>query len=335
MKLLILGGTRFIGRYVTERALAGGHEVTHFNRGSNAFPEVETIIGDRDGDLSALEGRIWDAVIDTSGFIPRTVSKSTEFLSNTVDHYTFISTVSVYKDFGERPCSEESDVHEISLEEAERLTRGTAGPVYNEHYGALKARAEIEAEKHMPGRILHVRPGLVVGPHDYSDRFSYWVGRLNEGGDVLAPGKPQRPVQFIDVRDLADWIVEKTEERVTGVFNVTGAERHITMGELLDTCKQVSGSKALLHWLDEEFLLSQGVAPWSDLPLWLPEANNAAAEINVDRALESGLTYRSIDTTVQDTLMWLKLRDPSVEWKAGLQKDKEKKLLNKTDRMYS
>lgn len=333
MKLLILGGTRFIGRYITERALNNGHEVTHFNRGNHTFPEVETLIGDREGDLSPLEGRSFDAVIDTSGFFPRTVSESASRLAKVVDHYTFISTISVYKEFGEKPCTEDSPVHVISEEEAERVTSN--GYVPPEHYGALKALAEKEVEKHMPSRALHIRPGLVVGPHDYSDRFTYWVKRLDDGGDVLAPGKPQRPIQFIDVRDLANCIVEMTEKKVTGVYNVTGAERHLTMGELLDTCKRVSGSKALLHWLDEEFLLSQGVTPWSDLPLWLPESHNAAADINVDKAIAQGLTFRPIEETVADTLAWLKTRDPSLDWKAGLDREKEKKLLNKTDRMYS
>ncbi|MGB8001444.1 MAG: NAD-dependent epimerase/dehydratase family protein [Anaerobacillus sp.] len=327
MKLLILGGTRFIGRYVTVKALEKGHHVTLFNRGNNrqAFPEVETLVGDRDGDLSILKGREWDAVIDTSGFIPRTVNKSTKLLRGMVNHYTYISSVSAYRDFGEKPCSESSPLQQISEMEAERITAGTSGPIYNEHYGALKASCEYVAEKNMNNQVLHIRPGLVVGPHDYSDRFTYWVKRIQEGGDVLAPGNPERPVQFIDVRDLANWVLQMTEQHVTGAFNVTGKERMSTMGEVLASCKKVCGSKAVFQWVNEDFLLDNEIAPWTDLPLWLPESMNAA-ETNIDRALREGLILRPLEETIRDIVKWLPLKK-NVKLKAGLTQERELELL--------
>ena len=328
MELLILGGTRFIGRYVTERALENGHTVTLFNRGTNKqqFSDVETIIGDRDGDLSSLAGREWDAVIDTSGFIPRTVNKSTKLLQDRVNHYTYISSVSAYQDFGEKPCTESSPLQEISDTEAERITAGTAGPIYNEHYGALKAKCEAVAEKNLSGRVLHIRPGLVVGPYDYSDRFTYWVKRIHEGGEVLAPGNPERPVQFIDVRDLADWVLRMTEQRTAGAYNVTGREKMSTMGEVLASCKKASGSNAVFRWVNEEFLLENEIAPWTELPLWLPESMSAA-ETNVDRALREGLSLRPLEETIHDVLNWLPIRNDETPLKAGLTREKEKALL--------
>ena len=221
MKLLILGGTKFLGRHLVEEALARGHEVTLFNRGQlnpELFPEVEKLRGDRDGGLEALRGRRWDAVVDTSGFSPRVVRDSARLLADSVEHYTFVSSQSAYRDTSVPGVDENYPVGTITderLREAEALKQSelTAAPFFWEIYGALKALCERAAEEEMPGRVLNVRAGLIVGPHDFSDRFTYWPRRVSEGGEVLAPGDPGRQVQFIDVRDLAAWILDMAEAR--------------------------------------------------------------------------------------------------------------------------
>ena len=247
MKLLILGGTRFLGRYLTENALEKGHEVTLFNRGKenpNLFPEAEKLIGDRNGNLEALKGRKWDAVIDTCGFVPHAVKESAELLAGAAGHYTFISSCSVYDELENPGIDEKHPVKSLPPEKAEEMTRGTAGPIYNEYYGELKALCEKEVEASFPSRNLIVRPGLIVGPHDYSDRFTYWVSRTAKGGRVLAPGRKDKQIQFIDVRDLAEWIIEMAERNAAGIFNATGPEFPLMMGTFLQECQQAVGSDA-------------------------------------------------------------------------------------------
>jgi 2'-hydroxyisoflavone reductase len=337
MKLLIVGGTIFLGRALVDAALERGHEVSTFSRGKHKVERkgkaVETLIGDRNNDLEAIEGRHWDAVIDTCGYVPSAVDRVMGALDrDRTNHYTFVSSVSVYADFPPSGVHEDSPVATITGEqliEAEAVPTGTRATArtYREMYGALKALCEQSAERAMPGRVLNVRPGLIVGAYDYSDRFTYWVRRIAAGGDVLAPGRPDRRVRVIDVRDLAEWLIRMAESRQVGVFNASGPEDGSTMAAVLDACKQVSGSGARLVWTEEKYLLDQGVAPWSELPLWIPAAHNGIFEARNDKAIVSGLTFRPLVDTVRDTLQWDRARPQDQPLAAGLPADRERDLL--------
>jgi 2'-hydroxyisoflavone reductase len=333
MKILILGGTRFLGRFLTEAALRKGHDVTLFNRGKanpDLFPEAEKLIGDRNGDLKALEGRTWDAVIDTCGFVPWAVRESTELLAGAVGHYTFISSASVYDELEEPGIDENHPVKELPFEKVEELEKGAADNAVNEYYGELKFLCEKEVEKAFPERSLNVRAGLIVGPYDYSDRFNYWVSRVAKGGEVLAPGRKDKKVQFIDVRDLAEWIIYMAEENIAGTFNATGPDTPITMEQFLQECKAAAGSDAELVWADEEFLLANDVAFWSEMPLWIPDRENMGGflAVNINKALQTGLAFRPLSETIWDTLAWESGRGET-ERKAGLDAEKEKAVLER------
>ncbi|MHB8647292.1 MAG: SDR family oxidoreductase [Thermomicrobiales bacterium] len=323
MRMLIIGGTIFLGRHLVEAAMARGHTVTLFNRGQHnpdLFPEVEKLRGNRDGGLDPLRGRQWDAVMDTCGAFPRIVRASAELLADAVGQYIFISTMSVYADLSAPRIDEDSPVGTIP--------DGTVEQVTGETYGPLKALCEQAVEAAMPGRTLNIRPGLIVGPHDPSNRFTYWVHRVAQGGTVLAPGTPDQPVQFIvDVRDLAAWIVQMAEHGRTGVFNAKGPDYSLTMGDLLATCKAVSGSDARFVWVSEEFLLGQQVGPWMELPLWLPATMNAINSARSDKAYAAALTFRPLSATVRDTLAWDATLPPDAERRAGLARDRETHLL--------
>ena len=318
MHLLVLGGTRFLGRHVVDAALARGHRVTLFNRGTRAvaWPGVETLVGDRDGGLGVLDGRRFDAVVDTSGYVPRLVGESARRLADAVDHYTFVSSVSVYR-----------DLERIGLDE-DAAVRTVADPATEDvdaHYGALKAMCEAAVQRAMPGRTLSVRAGLLVGPFDESGRFDYWVRRVAAGGDVLAPGDPDRPIQLVDARDLADWIVAMAEARVAGVFNATGPAHRTTMGDLLDACRS-SADDARFTWVDDAFLVDAGVAPFTELPLWLPPSSNGLLRVDVSKAIEAGLRFRPLANTVRDTAQWLRA-GPAPGRIAGLVPERERALL--------
>ena len=336
MKVLVIGGTRFVGRHFVTAALARGHELTLFNRGtSTPFDGVATIHGDRHRDLDRLAGRRWDVVVDTCGLLPRAVRASAEALRDAVGAYVFISSQSVYADVS-RPGVDESapleTLTEEQLDKANGIDPSTASAVtYGDMYGGLKVLCEQAAEGVMPGRVLVVRPGLIVGPYDYTDRFTYWVARVARGGEVLAPGRSGRHVQFIDARDLGEWLLTMIEKRRTGVYNGNGLPGAVTMGQLLDECKTVSGSDASFVWADEEFLIREQVRAWSELPLWLPESEPSLRGFmfaNVDKAVDDGLTFRSLTETVADTLAWHQTRASSAEMKAGLDPQKEEKLLS-------
>jgi 2'-hydroxyisoflavone reductase len=300
MRLLILGGTLFVGRALAAAALERGHEVTLFNRGRHArdpLPGVERLTGDRDGQLDALRGRCWDAVVDTSGYVPRLVRASAELLAASVERYVFISSVSVYSDFS-RPIDESAPLATMPDKSLEEVT----GPTY----GPLKALSERALEEILPGRALIVRPGVIVGPHDPTVRFSYWTARVARGGEVLAPGDPETPVQLIDVRDLAEWTLRMIETGRPGLFNAPGRSM-LTMGQLLETCRSASGGDAHFTWVDERFLTERGVLPWTHLPLWMPpswETHRYFHRVGADRALAAGLTFRPLAETVRDTLAW-------------------------------
>lgn len=317
MKILILGGTLFLARALVEEALGRGHEVTLFNRGRSGrglFRSVEWLRGDRDGGLDPLHGRSWDAVIDTSGYVPRLVRASAELLADKVDRYVFVSSVSAYADLG-RPVDESAPLAEIADQSVEEINGAT--------YGPLKALSERSAEDALPGRTLVIRPGLIVGPYDPTPRFSYWTARMGRGGEVLAPGDRETPVQLIDVRDLAEWMVRMIEARRVGTFNATGPRDALTMGGLLEACRSAAASDASLTWVDETFLVERGVQPWTHLPLWMPESRVSHRyfhRIDISRALAAGLAFRPLEETARDTLSWqLSPEGASLREKFGVQ----------------
>ena len=326
MKLLILGGTVFLGRATVDAALAGGHEVTLFNRGQtnpDLYPEVEKLVGDRNVDLSPLKGRKWDAVIDTSGYFPRSVRMSAEALANSVGHYTFISSISVYANTHKIGTVEEDAVGTIEDETVEEIT--------GETYGPLKALCEQTAEEIMPGRVLNIRPGLIVGRYDPTDRFTYWPVRVAKGGEVLAADHPGFKSQVIDARDLAEWNIRMAEAGKAGVYNGTGPEQPFTLGELLEVSKQVSGSDATFTWIPEEFLLEKEVGPWMELPMWIPstmeEIGQGLMQVSVAKAVADGLTFRSLADIVDDTLDFAASRPEDYEWRAGMKPERESEIL--------
>ncbi len=305
MKLLILGGTAFLGRCLVEASRQRGHDVTLFNRGRSnphLFPDVETLQGDRDGGLAVLHGRRWDAVIDTSGYIPRLVRDAAALLAEAADHYSFVSTLSVYDRSHAQRQDEKAPLKTLSGPMAEDLTEAT--------YGGLKARCEHAAETAMPGRVCILRPGLIVGKYDYVGRFAYWLQRVARGGEVLAPGSPQRCIQLLDAHDLAVWMMHMAESRQTGTYNVTGPAQTLTMQQLLDTIRAVTGSGATFTWVAEHLLLDHEVEPFNEMPLWLPEASNGIFRTDIGRALAAGLTFRPLAQTVQDTWTWLTSTPP-------------------------
>jgi 2'-hydroxyisoflavone reductase len=324
MKILILGGTRFLGRHLVDSALVRGHVVTLFNRGRanpDLFPQVQTIRGDREKDLDRLSGQTWDAVIDTCGYFPRIVRMSAEALRDSAGSYVFISSISVYADFSKIGVNENDAVGVIRDETIEEIT--------GESYGPLKALCEQAVQEVFDARALIVRPGLIVGPHDPTDRFTYWPVRVARDGEVLAPVGPDVFTQVIDARDLSDFIIHLIEEKVAGTFNATGAAGSLTFGELLETCQQVSGSEATIRWTSAEFLAQHQVAPWSDLPAWLPDDGEDAgfAHVDVSKAIATGLTFRPLAETVRDTLAWAAARPADHEWRAGLTPERERELL--------
>lgn len=322
MKLLIIGGTRFLGRAIVDEGRALGHTLTLFNRGHSnpkLFPDVEQIHGDRNGSLDVLRGRRWDAVIDTCGYVPRTVRASAEFLSGAVDHYTFISTLSVYAEPLPADANENAPVGTLADASIEEIT--------GETYGPLKVLCERAATEAMDGRALLVRSGLIVGPHDPTDRFTYWPVRVARGGEVLAPLAPDYGVQFIDARDIARWALRATEARLTGPYNVTGPRRPLPLGELLDTARALSNSDARFTWVDEAFLSAHEVAPFTEMPLWVPAEAAGFNAFNIDRALLAGLSFRTLEETVGDTLAWAATRPAGYTTRAGLAPDREAALL--------
>jgi 2'-hydroxyisoflavone reductase len=298
MNLLVLGGTKFLGRHAVDAALAEGHDVTIFTRGRTnpeLFPGVEHLLGDRDSKLDALAGRSWDGVVDTSGYVPRVVRQSVEALRDTVGRYVFVSSISVYDDFS-RPVDESSPVAQLEDPATEEIM---------EAYGALKAACESVVEEVYGDRSARVRAGLIVGPFDPTDRFTYWPRRIALGGDVLGPGNPAAPVQFVDARDLARWLVTLALDGPGGTFNATGPAEPITFVQLLERARDAIGSDANVVWVDDQRVLDAEVQPWTELPLWLPGDEHAGmARADISRALAAGLTFRPLEETVVDTLAW-------------------------------
>ena len=318
MRILILGGTVFLGRHLVTAARERGHEVILFNRGrSNPFPDLETIVGDRDpnnGDgLSKLKGREFDAVMDTSGYVPRIVKASAQALEAHTKHYTFISSISVYSETSQPGMDESGPLATLEDPNTEDIAP---------HYGGLKAACENVVSDVYGARALNIRPGLIVGPYDPTDRFTYWPVRVAKGGQILAPNNPQMWTQFIDARDLAEWNVRLVEQQVAGVFNATGYPTH--MGAVLEAC---GGGN--ITWADEAFLEAQKVAPWmgeNSLPLWVPN-EEGFMQLSIDRALQHGLTFRPLEVIAKDTLEWANSRPADYAWRSGLSAAREQELL--------
>lgn len=318
--MLILGGTRFLGPHLVNAAKAAGWTVTLFNRGKsnpNLFPDLEKLKGDRSDDLASLEGRKWDVVIDTSGYVPRHVKMTAELLAENVGQYVFISTVSVYDDPGGVLLNEESPVGTLEDETIEQVT--------GESYGPLKALCEQAAEAAMPGRVTNIRPGLIVGPLDNSGRFTYWPWRVAKGGEVLAPGNPDAEIEYIDVRDLADFSLHCIHEKIHGVFNANGPGPRVSMQELLHGCKIVLGSDASFTWIPDEKLKEYGVGAWMEMPLWIPEAY-PHSNTDCAKAVAAGLVYRPSGETIRDTFDW---EDHPKALGSSLKAEKEAEVLEK------
>lgn len=328
--ILLLGGTGFLGPHVVNAALARGHKVTLFNRGKTRpelFPDVEKLRGDRDGKLEALHGRTWDACVDTSGYVPRIVKMSAELLAPSIKQYLFISTVSVYA--GGAPVGADEDA---PLEQIDDPTSEDIKGNDFKNYGALKALSEKAAEAAMPGRVANIRPGLIIGPGDPTGRFTHWPVRLAEGGEVLCPGDGSTPVQYIDGRDLGDWIVRLVEQNTVGTMNALGPERRITMKEVIDACNAAAGNKATPVWVDSKFLEKHAVAPWAEMPMWIPNEGEYVGfgTTSNARALKAGLTFRPIGDTAKDTLAWLETVPEHLKTRfrsSGIARDKEDKIL--------
>lgn len=295
MRLLILGGTRFVGRHLTATALAAGHQVTLFHRGQTNpdwFPEAEHLRGDRGSDLSPLQGRRWDAALDVNGYLPKQVQASALLLADAVERYVFISTMSVYADFSVPTLREDSPLKQPQPgdESADEIpTRG---------YGRLKALCEKFVEEALPDRTLIVRPCIIVGPWDHTGRFEYWVERAARGGEVLAPGPPERPVQLIDARDLAAFVIRMVERQATGIYNATGPKDVLPMREMLETCRETTGGDARFTWITDDFLAERGVR----LPFW---QRGDSGLVDNTRAVSQGLTFRPLAETVRDVHAWV------------------------------
>src|SRR3981081_2430776 len=312
LSILILGGTGFTGPFQVQYALERGHKVTVFNRGKThpgELPkEVEQLTGDRNGQLDALKNRQWDVAIDNPTSVPVWVRDVGQILKGNVDRYVFISTISVYGDTSKANLDETAPLAKYTGADAMEESRDSIVASKFQLYGPLKALSEQEAEKWFPKQALIIRPGLIVGPRDETDRFTYWPVRSDRGGQVLAPGDPSDPVQFIDGRDLAEWVIRMVEQRETGIYNATGPAKEFGIGQMLDTIKSANKSNATLTWVNADFLEAQKVAPWSDMPVWIPSRGEEGGgnQINNKRALAKGLTFRPLGDTARDTVAWFK-----------------------------
>jgi len=339
MKLLVLGGTRFLGRHFVDAAVRSGHEVTVFTRGVTPSPwtshEVTHLAGDRDprkgAGLAALDGGRWDAAIDLSGYVPRCVEASAKLLEPKVAHYTFVSSMSVYADSSRPDLDEATPVATLAEPETEDIMA---------RYGALKAACEGAVRAAFGERALVIRPGLIVGPHDPTDRFGYWVARFllpehlgDRADEAVVPAPPRSPIQFIDARDLASWMLEAALARLDGTFNASSPPRMWTMGILVDVLAAqalAAGKRVAPRWIDEAKLAEHGVTPWTELPLWIPATDPESGgfmEFSSARAMGQGLRVRALSETVEDTAAWLATRDEAKAWKSVLSAAKERAIL--------
>lgn len=326
MKILVLGGTGFLGPEVVESLVASRHTVTLFNRGKTnptLFPDLEKLTGDRRaGDLKSLEGREWDVVVDVFASHPKWVKATADLLAKTCKTYVFVSTISVFNDNSTPGTKEDGSTfpEDASLDSADQIT--------NETYGPMKVRCEAIVRERFPRTATIVRPGLIVGPTDPTDRFTYWPARIDRGGEVLAPGDGSDAVQFIDVRDLGAFVAALINDGHTGTYNATGPGGNWTMREFLSACKGATPSIVDLIWADTDFLLEQGAQPFMEIPLWAPGAEMAGfMKIDCSKAISHGLTFRPVAQTAKDTMDWVKTRPDNYRWQAGLDANKEKRIL--------
>jgi 2'-hydroxyisoflavone reductase len=331
LRILILGGTGFTGPYQVRYALSRGHKVTTFNRGKThpgELPkEVEQLVGDRNGHLEALKDRQWDIAIDNPTTLPAWVRDAAQVLKGRVERYVFISTLSVYGETA-TGVDETAPLAKYDGPDPYKETLEAMKASGYKTYGPLKALSEKEAEKWFPGKTLVIRPGLIVGPRDETDRFTYWPVRIDRGGEMLAPGTLNDPVQFIDARDLAEWTIRLVENRETGTYNATGPAKPLGIGGMLDGIRDALKSNAKFTWASEEFLKQQKVEAWSDMPVWTG-AESGMARTNIDRALSKHLTFRPLADTARDTLGWFKSlpQDRQSHLKAGLTPEREAEVL--------
>jgi 2'-hydroxyisoflavone reductase len=324
VRVLILGGTAFLGVHLTNELLRRGHEVTHFNRGKTGSPAagVRTITGDRTIGFDGLQDERFDAVIDTSGYVPHVVDLAARFFESRTDRYAFVSTVSVY----------DLSLGELLETSPKPPLPADADPTVltMDIYGPLKTLCEAAVNGAYGDRSTIVRPGLIVGPFDPTDRFTYWPVRFARGGEVLAPGTPDRATQFVDARDLAIFTVHLLERDASGVYNVTSPQNHFTLGGVMTACAAVAGVPSTVRWVADEVLVEKGVAPWTDLPLWVPPSSAIPGLLNtsVTKALDAGLTIRPLEETVRDTLDWSKTRGDH-QPKVGLSEERELEVLSR------
>lgn len=305
---------------MVEGALARGHEVTLFNRGvsnPDLFPEAEKLIGDRDGGLDPLKNRQWDATIDVNGYFPRLVRDSAQLLSDSVGHYTFVSTLSVLAEYRTPHQDEDAPLAGIDDPRVEEIT--------GETYGGLKVLCERVAEEAFPGKTLILRPGYIVGPYDRTDRFTYWPWRVDQGGEMLAPGEPATPLQFIDARDLAAFTIEAIENGNTGTYNCCGPAHALSWEVFLSACRDTLGSDVEFTWVSEDFLLEQGITG-QDVPLWPPTESQGLMMTDNSKAIADGMTFRPISETIRDTFQWSQTLS---ELSTGLTPEKEADLLRR------
>src|SRR5690349_20567397 len=332
LRILILGGTGFTGPFQVKYALSRGHKVTVFNRDKThpgELPkEVEQLVGDRNGQLDALKGKQWDVCIDNPTTLPVWVRDTAQILKGNIGRYVFISTISVYADTTKAGPDENATLAKYEGADPYKETLEAMRASGFKTYGPLKALSEQETEKWFPGKSLIIRPGLIVGPRDETDRFTYWPVRIDRGGEVLAPGNPSDPVQFIDGRDLAEWTIRMAENRETGIYNATGPAKELGVGGMLDGIETAVNSNATFAWADAEFLKQQKVEAWSDMPVWAGD-ELGMSRTNISRAMAKGLTFRSLADTARDTLTWFKAQKPERQAKlrAGLPPEREKEVL--------
>ena len=331
LRLLVLGGTGFIGPPIVQHALERGHEVTIFTRGKTRsnLAGVEQLVGDRNGDLDALRGRTWDAVLDNNARDYRWVSQTTELLREKTNHYLFVSSISAYAgeatgyDYVDEPWSGPPlDADSPLFQPPADFSMGQELP-----YGQTKSLAEKLTKDAFPGRATIVRPGFIVGPGDPTDRFTYWPARIDKGGEVLAPGDGSDPVQYIDVRDLGEWIIRLVENETFGTFNGVGIGAPLSMAEMLYGIRAVTSSSVEFTWLPIPFLREHDVESYSDMPIWIP--GDPFSFVDNSRAMASGLTFRPLAVTARDTLDWHRSRPPAAqaELRIGLKPDREQAVL--------
>lgn len=323
MNILVLGGTVFVGRHFVAAALASGHRVTLVHRGQRGaelFPEVDRILADRDGGLDALGDRTWDAVVDCCGYVPRIVAQSADALRDRVGRYLFVSTISVYRDPSMPGMTEEAPIFEESPDGVEEVT--------GETYGPMKVGCERRVTDAYGDRATIVRPGLVMGPNDPTNRFTYWVDRLAEGGEAIVPSRPEQPMQLIDARDLGRFMLSLVERDVAGTFNACGADTPRTLGDMVEACHTLNLGTQIV-WVEPDFLAAHDVALWSELPLILPPdgSSDGMCQVSNARALQAGLSFRSWEETARDTLAWIRAEPPQGTPRHGLDRAKERALL--------